>query len=144
MIQELILDIKLKKHLSAKNIIIVNPQNTTKTIQQIKKLTNNPIHIYDTTENHNHKANNIIKVSDHINKTGHNPLIGNQNKLPEPFIDISNLYSSINGITTHCLGKHFNQYKQKHKYPSKYLCHVSIIAKALGKENINAFLINRL
>ena len=128
MIQELVLDTKLKKHFpSSKNIIIVNPQNTTKTIQQIKKLTNNPIHIYDTTENHNYKANNIIKVSDHINKTGHNPLIGNQKKLPEPFIDISNLYSSTNGIITHCLGKHFNQYKQKHEYPSKYLCYISML-----------------
>ena len=144
MIQELILDIKLKKHLRSKNIIIINPQDTTKTIQQIKQLTTTSVHIYDITYNQGYKANDIIKVSDHINKTGHNPLIGQQNKLKEPFIDISELYNSNKGITTHCLGEYFNKHKDEYKYPSKYLCHISIIAKAFGKDNIKAFLINLL
>ena len=83
-------------------------------------------------------------MSDHINKTGHNPLIGNQKNLEKPFIDISNLYNTKHGITTHCLGERYNKYKEEYKYPSKYLCYISIIARALGKKNINAFLINTL
>lgn len=82
--------------------------------------------------------------SNHINKTGHNPLIGEQNKTKEPFIDISNLYSSTDGVITCCLGKHFDDYKNKYKYPSQYLCYISIIAKALGKDDIRGFLINTL
>ena len=39
---------------------------------------------------------------------------------------------------------HFEQHKKEHTYPSTYLCYVTIIAKALGKENICGYLINTL
>lgn len=131
-------------HTTTKNIIEVNPQDTEQTIQQIKQLTSGAIQIYDSTYNLKHKNNERIAVSDHINKTGHNPLIGNQDKILKPFIDISNLYNSKKGITTHCLGKHFNKNKEQFNYPSTYLCYISIIAKALGRKNIKGFLINTL
>ena len=145
--QTLVTDTAIKENpilSNINNIIIINPLDTILTIKQINQLPNEPIHIYDQTFNPKHQANEIITVSDHINKTGHNPLIGKQNKIKKPFIDISNLYDSKEGITTHCLGKHFNKHKEHYEYPSKYLCYISIIAKALGKKNISAFLINIL
>ena len=63
-----------------------------------------------------------------------------EDRLPES----SNLYDTTNGVITHCLGKHLNQHKEDHEYPSTYLCYVSIIAKAAVKNNINAYLINLL
>jgi len=144
MTQTIIINPRLKEHPVLLNAITINVLDTKKTIQQIKKLAGDPINIYDITHNRKHKNNDIIKVSDHINKTGHNPLIGYQNQLAKPFIDISNLYKTKNGITTHCLGKHFNHHKNDYEYPSTHLCYLSIIAKALGKENIKAFLVNTL
>ena len=147
MIQTLIADRRIKEHPALNkihNIIVIDPLDTRQAINKINKLSKEPIHIYDTTKNNKHKANDIIKVSNHINKTGHNPLIGEQKQTKEPFIDISNLYSSTDGVTTCCLGKHFDKYKYKYKYPSQYLRYISIIAKALGKDNIHGFLINTL
>ena len=147
MIQTLIADSRIKKNPALNkthNTIVINPLDTSQTIKLINKLSKGPIHIYDITHNSKHKANDIIKVSDHINKTGHNPLIGKQNRTEQPFIDISNLYNSTEGVTTDCLGKYFNDYKKQHEYPSQYLCYISIIAKALGRKNINAFLVNTL
>ena len=147
MIQTLIVDRRIKEHPALKkthNIIAIDPLNTSQAINKINKLSKGPIHIYDITQNSEHKANDVIKVSNHINKTGHNPLIGEQKQTKEPFIDISNLYSSTDGVTTCCLGKHFDNYKNQYKYPSQYLCYISIISKALGKDNIRGFLINIL
>ena len=144
MIQTIIINPKLREHPTLNGSTIIDTLNTPKTIQQINKLLDGPLHIYDITSNPKHKTNETIKVLDHINKTGHNPLIGHQNELTKQFIDISNLYNTTSGVITHCLGKHFNQHKEKHEYPSTYLCHVSIIAQALGKNDINAFLINLL
>ena len=144
MIQTIIINPKLKEHPTLNNTTMIDTRDTPKIIQQISKLSGGPLHIYDITYNTKHKTNETIKVLDHINKTGHNPLIGHQNQLTKQFIDISNLYNTRNGVITHCLGKHFNQHKEDHEYPSTYLCYVSIIAKAVGKDNINAFLINLL
>tara|TARA_B100001750_G_scaffold242229_1_gene255267 strand:+ start:1084 stop:1518 length:435 start_codon:yes stop_codon:yes gene_type:complete len=144
MITTLIIEKTLSQHLPSKNIIIINKEDTTNTIRQIKKINDMPIHIYDVTHTQKHENNEIITVSNHINKTGHNPLIGYQKMLPEPFIDLSQLYYSTNGVITHSLGKHFKTHKEKYKYPSKYLCYISIIARALGKNNIHAFLVNQL
>ena len=144
MIQTIIINPKLKEHPTLNNTTIIDALDTPRTTQQINKLSEGPLHIYDITHNPKHKTNETIKVLDHINKTGHNPLIGHQNQLTKPFIDISNLYNTTNGVITHCLGKHFNQHKKDYEYPSTYLCYVSIIAKAVGKNDINAFLINLL
>ena len=102
--------------------------------------------IYDITESTKLLPSEYLCVTDHINMTGDNPLIGNQHIVDKPFIDISDMYapsSSYRCATTHCLGKYFDQEKQKHDYPSKYLCHISIIAKATGHKNISAFLKTR-
>ena len=64
------------------------------------------IQVYDSTFTPHYKRGSIIPVSDHINRTGQNPLIDNGNSKHIEFIDISNLYhSDKNGITTDCCGE---------------------------------------
>ena len=145
MIQIFITDISIKDKISPKephNITVINFNDNKSTINQIKKTPTGPIAIYDYTHNNEHGENEILLVSDHINQTGDNPLIGNQHKTIEPFVDISDLYKTKGGVITYCLGKNFNTHKHQHQYPSTYLCYISIIAKAIGRKNIKAFLIN--
>jgi len=123
-------------------IITINFKNLTTTIDQIRSIDSTSIEIYDYTFNPNLKLNETIPVSDHINQTGNNPLIGHQAEITKPFIDISNLYNSKDGVTTRCLGKYYNEYKKNYKYPSTYLCYIAIIARALNKSNLSAYLIN--
>ena len=147
MIQILITDISIKEKILCNkphNITVINSTETETAINQIKRLPRGPIEIYDYTFNPQHNHNERIAILDHINKTGHNPLIGNQDKIRKQFIDISSLYKTKEGVTTRCLGKRFNTKKKDNKYPSTYICHVAIILKALGRENIKAFLINIL
>ena len=145
MIQIFITDMSIKDKISSKephNITVISFNDNKSTINQIKKTPDGPIEIYDYTHNNEHGENQILLVSDHINQTGDNPLIGNQHKTTEQFVDISDLYKTKGGAITHCLGKNFNTHKHKHQYPSTYLCYISIIAKAIGRKNIKAFLIN--
>ena len=98
------------------------------------------ITIYDYTTTMNHPRGEIIGVKDHINRTGTNPLIGNQKKLNIDFIDIGKTYKrKKNYIVTNCCGAKINL---KYEYPSHYLCNISILAMAMGIENISAYLVN--
>ena len=124
--------------------IKINPKNIADTIKILKTLKQYSIEIYDITHNPQIPHNEKIIVKDHINQTGNNPLIGIQNQFLEPFIDISNTYSVENGATTVCLGAYYDKYKNKHEYPSTYLCYISILAKAIGIKKINATLINKI
>lgn len=124
--------------------IKINPKDIAGTIKILKSLKQQMIEIYDITHNPQMPHNEKIIVKDHINQSGNNPLIGIQNQFLEPFIDISNTYSVDNGVTTVCLGAHYDKYKNKHEYPSTYLCYVSILAKAIGVKKINATLINKI
>ena len=124
--------------------IKINPKNIAGTIKILKSLKQQMIEIYDITHNPQMPHNEKIIVKDHINQSGNNPLIGIQNQFLEPFIDISNAYSVDNGVTTVCLGAHYDKHKNKHEYPSTYLCYVSILAKAIGVKKINATLINKI
>ena len=124
--------------------IKINPKNIAGTIKILKSIKQQSIEIYDITHNPQIPHNEKIIVKDHINQTGNNPLIGIQNQFLEPFIDISNTYSVENGVTTVCLGAYYDKYKNKHEYPSTYLCYMSILAKAIGIKKINATLINKI
>ena len=124
--------------------IKINPKDIAGSIKILKSLRQQMIEIYDITHNPQMPHNEKIIVKDHINQSGNNPLIGIQNQFLEPFIDISNTYSVDNGVTTVCLGAHYDKYKNKHEYPSTYLCYVSILAKAIGVKKINATLINKI
>ena len=122
----------------------INPKDIAGTIKILKSLRQQMIEIYDITHNPQMPHNEKIIVKDHINQSGNNPLIGIQNQFLEPFIDISNTYSVDNGVTTVCLGAHYDKYKNKYEHPSTYLCYVSILAKAIGVKKINATLINKI
>ena len=125
-----------------KNPIYINFKTCKNIFEEINKNIFEEINIYDKTYSQSHKEDEIINVGDHINQTGSNPLIGNQHKLKKQFIDISKLYASSNGITTTCLGNHYEKHKTLFKYPSTHLSHIAITAKALGKNKINGFLVN--
>ena len=49
--------------------------------------------IYDATKTKTLPPETIIGVYDHINRTGKNPLIGNQKKYNIDFIDITGMYN---------------------------------------------------
>lgn len=144
MIKNIVINPTLLSGPGPENPTWIDPLNTKKIIKLINENENVQFHVYDITHNAKHNNNAIISVSDHINHTGHNPLIGYQKDFPSPFTDISNLYKDTGGVTTNCIGKNFNQHKNNHQYPSTYLCYMPIIFKALKKETIHGFLINAL
>ena len=120
--------------------IIVNPLDFSALYSLLKE--KKELTIYDITTTTKHPQETIISVNDHINKTGNNPLIGNQKELNIDFVDITNLYKrKQNGVITVCCGNTLNT---KYKYPSSYLCNISIIARAIGTQKISAFLLNIL
>ena len=124
--------------------IKINPKNIAETIKTLKALKEYSIEIYDITHNSQIPHNEKIIVKDHINKTGNNPLIGIQSQFSEAFIDISNIYCAEDGVTTVCLGAHYDKHKKQNEYPSTYLCYISILAKAIGVKKISAALINKI
>ena len=105
-------------------------------LEKTKKLT-----IYDVTTNNTLPTGTIIGVRDHINRTNKNPLIGLQGKLGINFIDITRLYESNDehSVIADCCGNKLNNH---YAYPTHFLCHISILAKALEIKNISAFLVN--
>ena len=117
---------------------IVNPIDHT----SLKLLLQNTpqVIIYDLTKNNNLPKETIIGVKNHINRTGSSPLVGFRKILKTSFIDLTNLYQCNNkAVITNCCGEKLNKC---YKYPSYYLCHISILAKALGIQKIKAFLVN--
>ena len=101
-------------------------------LSQIKK--NTPIEIYDLGVIKKEQQE-TLKVKDHINKTGINPIIGSD-KIE--FKDISKLYKNKKGIVTTCCGKNLNL---NHKNPSHFLCVFSVLVLYLGFTNITGFII---
>ena len=119
---------------------VVNAQENEALINHmlnIKKSTQS-IEIWDLTKGH--YRGTIIDISDHINKTGSNPLFGNQQNLGISFPDISNLYLSEKGVVTSCFGNRFSTVNEINS--STWLCHISIVAKAIGIEHISGKLIS--
>ncbi len=112
-------------------------ENLIKEMLKIKKLTD-IIEIWDLTKGYT--MGEIIEVSDHINKTGSNPLIGNQQKLKIDFPDVTNLYNHKKGRITICRGDSFH--KRNDKNISTWLCHISIVARAIGITKIQAKLVS--
>ena len=104
-----------------------------KELYQIKK--NTPVKIYDSGFIKKESLE-ILEVKDHLNKTGRNPIIGND-KIH--FKDIGSIYKSKTGIITTCCGKRLNL---NHKNPSHFLCVFSVLVFYLGFTNISGFIIN--
>ena len=112
---------------------INNLKKLKKDLAQIKKTT--PIKIYDLGFIRE-DSREILEVKDHLNKTGKNPIIGND-KID--FKDISLLYKFRKGVVTTCCGKKLNL---NQKNPSHFLCVFSVLIFYLGFTNISAFIIN--
>ena len=116
----------------------IDPQNINNSIyilQDEQKIT-----IYDRTYTDLHNPGEILGVQDHINRTGNNPLIGNQKKLNIDFIDMNNTYKRKPPfVITDCCGEKLNF---NYSYPSHYLCNISILAKAMGLQSVSAYLVN--
>jgi len=103
-------------------------------INEIKKqLQNkNTITIFDITHNQTKNKKTRIRVNDHINKTGENPLLSSH---PIKFIDLTELYKkNTKGITTTGLGKKYKKEKKRHPQPSTDLCIVAILCKKIKPE----------
>ena len=82
-------------------------------VLKIKK-TSAAIKIYDIGKVFQ-KQKKTIKIRDHINKTGINPIIKNKHINKIIFQDISKIYNTKKGAITTCCGKSLNT-KQRHLF----------------------------
>lgn len=115
-----------------------SPKKILKDIYENKPLS---VEIYDITITKEIPYLSLIKVSDHINKTGENPIIGIQKKFKKDFYDIRNIYVDKNGKTTTSLGRHF-QKSSKETIPSTHLCNIAILCSVAGIKKIKGVLVN--
>ena len=125
---------------SKSRFIVVDAEDNDSLIHNMLKIKNstNSIEIWDLTKGYN--SCDIIEVSDHINKTGSNPLFGNQQKLGIDFPDITKLYQTKIGVVTSCQGNRFFEMDEKNS--STWICHISIVARAIGIQNIHGKLVS--
>ncbi|MBC8213427.1 MAG: hypothetical protein ISR90_04645 [Candidatus Marinimicrobia bacterium] len=124
---------------------VVDPEDVHKVINILKTIRkqSKTITVYDITKSELLKNEEIITVSDHINKTGHNPIIGVQKELKVDFTDLSHLYKrSKKHVVATCFGN--RQVPGSAEYPAGFLCNITILAKAIGFKNIKGKLINCL
>ena len=132
---------KIEKASRKETIKLSSFEKTKEKIKKIKK--NQTIEIWGATTSKKHKKNEIIKVNDHINFTGNNPLIGHQNKIKTSFPDMTNIYKKTErGIITTSRGKYF-LLDEEYEYPTEKFCYFGIIARALGIKEIKGYLINK-
>ena len=122
-----------------KKDIVADINDLVRLQNEIKKVKNTQenITIYDIGKiNTSNKKQ--IKIKDHINKSGINPIIKNPMIDNITFEDISNIYKSKEGSTTTCCGEKINS---SYSNPSHYLCVFSITLFYLGYKNLKAYLI---
>ena len=123
-----------------KNFLSISPQNFDECYLILKNKKIKNLNITDLTSTKLINYNKIIKVKDHINKSGTNLIIGNQNFLKIDFIDLSKIYNyDSESIITTCCGTHLNS---QFDYPNHYLSNITILAHALKIPQIHAFLYN--
>ena len=132
---------KIEKEKKAETIKLSSYKETVKKIKTIKNF--KLIEIWGATTSKKHQKDEIIKVNDHINFTGHSPLLGKQKELKISFPDMTNLYiKTETGITTTSRGKYFLT-DDEYKYPTENFCYFGIIARSLGIKKIKGYLINK-
>ena len=126
---------------STNNIYINKAQDINKYLIGAKT---GEINVYDTTRKQKKNQLKKIRVNNHINRTGKNPLISNKkNKIQ--FYDITNIYQkTTKGITTTCLGERYKKEYKKFKNPSTIICHVVFILRSKGYKKIKGWLIPSL
>lgn len=123
-----------------KNFLSISPQNFDECYSILKNKKIKDLSITDLTSTKLINYNKIIKVKDHINKSGTNLIIGKQKKLNIDFIDLSKIYNyDSDSIITTCCGKNLNT---QFDYPNHYLSNITILAHVLKIPQIHAFLYN--
>ncbi len=133
---------KLPKENGLQKLTIVNPDNFESIYKLLDSHNITELKITDATSTKKIAAGNTVQVKDHINKTGSSPLIGKQIFLEIDFIDITGAYSfDKNAIITVCCGETLNK---QYEYPSHFLCHITILARALKIPIIKGLLYNIL
>ena len=136
----------ISKELSFSNIphpegVVIDFSNFDDCIERLSNIKNEAISIYDITENQEFNHEEIIPINDQINCTGSNPLVGRQQKLGIDFVDMTSVYEySPEGVVTHSCGEKLNL---EFEFPSYYLAHIVILARALKLESISGWLINK-
>tara|TARA_Y100001970_G_C14145343_1_gene809531 strand:- start:958 stop:1440 length:483 start_codon:yes stop_codon:yes gene_type:complete len=131
----------IEKSKQYKKIDLNNFIQSIKTIK--KQQETKEIEIWGITTTKKNPYNKIIKVNDHINFTGNNPLIGNQKRIETAFPDMSKVYKkNKEGVVTISRGKYFLK-DNEYDYQTQYFCYFGIIARALGIKKISGYLINK-
>ena len=136
----------ISKELSSSKIshpegVVIDFSNFDKCIERLSNMTNEAISIYDITENQEFNHEEIIPINDQVNCTGTNPLVGRQQKLGIDFVDMTSIYKyTPEGVVTHSCGEKLNL---QFEFPSYYLAHIVILARALKFESIGGWLINK-
>jgi len=121
-------------------LIKVNPEKFKSLYKLLYSQNITELNITDVTYSKNTPTGSIIQVKDHINKTGSNPLIGRQALLEIDFIDMTGAYSfENNAVITVCCGEKLNK---NYKYPSHFLCHITMLAHVFKIPTIRGFLYN--
>ena len=121
---------------------VIDPTNFKKMYNLFNSTKIKELTVFDATNSTQKNPHQIIQIMDHINKTGTNILIGQQKTLGIDFIDLTNLYTyDQDSIITECCGKELNKDK---KYPSHYICHITILARAMKYNKIIGFLYNTI
>lgn len=121
----------------------VEAENGSRLIDSLIELskTNKSIQVYDTTRNKKYNTGHMISISDHINLTGTNPIIGNQEKLGIEFIDLHNLYSTKGPEVAFCSQEMFD-FSDKYSNHCKHIALLAIAARAVGYSHIEGYLYN--
>ena len=129
----------IKEKPDFKKDIIADIKNLNQFQIEIKQIQNplEEIALYDIGKV-DQKEKKTIKIKDHINKSGINPIINNPiiNKIT--FQDISAIYNTDQGATTTCCGE---EIKPSYTNPSHYLCVFSILLFYLDYKNLQAYLV---
>ena len=142
-ITEEIENLIIKKQITLQHDIVYNKKTIINKLVNIKQ--RKKVVIYDITFLEKKKTHKQIQISNHINKTGENPLRAKQQKLKIDFIDITTIYKhkqKEKTITT-SLGKRYKTNKKKVKTPSTYMSNIATICKALKFSEIEGRLINK-
>tara|TARA_Y100001968_G_C18947186_1_gene521473 strand:- start:51 stop:482 length:432 start_codon:yes stop_codon:yes gene_type:complete len=122
------------------NHVSINPLKFDQILTFLQRHKGKHLCIYDKTQSKKLNIGEIVSVNDHLNNTGTNVLIGKQAQLKIDFIDMTNIYKTeLDGIVAQCCGKNLIS---NSIYPCHYLCHITILAKALKFQYIKAYLIN--
>ena len=122
------------------NPYIVLGCNYFKEIQKYKN--QKEIHVFDLYNGKRKRNKGLLKVNNHINKTGENPLINNTNKEIQ-FFDITSIYkTSTSGIIVSCYGeKPVPEDQSADEISTYFLCNYAISAYISKIKKIHAYIV---